>query len=65
MYNRYFDIRRDFHKANEHANLIEPMIRNASFKNEEEKQLVINWARKTFFNQWKKREVKQWAYTIN
>jgi len=55
MYNRYINIKKDFDKQNEHANLIEPTIRNAKFKSEEEKEMILNWARKTFFNQWKKR----------
>jgi len=53
MYNRYINTKKDFSKQNEHANLIEPAIRNAKFESEEEKEMVLNWARKTFFNQWK------------
>ncbi len=55
MYNRYINAKRDFHLMNEHTNDIEQLIINAQFANEEDKQKVIDWARKTFFNQWKKR----------
>jgi len=55
MYNRYINVKRDFHLMNEHTNDIEKLIINAQFDNEEDKQKVIDWARKTFFNQWKRR----------
>ncbi len=55
MYNRYINAKRDFHLMNEHTNDIEQLIINAQFANEEDKQKVIDWVRKTFFNQWKKR----------
>tara|TARA_Y100001938_G_C7839531_1_gene305409 strand:+ start:383 stop:562 length:180 start_codon:yes stop_codon:yes gene_type:complete len=55
MYNRYINVKRDFHLMNEYANNIEKLIINAQFDNEEDKQKVIDWARKTFFNQWKRK----------
>ena len=55
MYNRYINVKRDFHLMNDHTNDIKKLIINAQFDNEEDKQKVIDWARKTFFNQWKKR----------
>lgn len=55
MYNRYINAKRDFYLMNEHTNDIEKLIINAQFDNEEDKQKVIDWARKTFFNQWKRK----------
>ena len=55
MYNRYINTKRDFYLMNEHTNDIEKLIINAQFDNEEDKQKVIDWARKTFFNQWKRK----------
>jgi hypothetical protein len=55
MYNRYINIKRDFTLINEHTNDIEILIRNAQFDNEEDKEKVIDWVRKTFFNQWKQK----------
>ena len=54
-YNRYLDIRKDFTKLNEYANKIEPLLVEAEFKSEEDKEKVIDWVRETFFNQWKQK----------
>ena len=48
------DVRKDFHKMNEHANEIMPIIRNAKFKTKEEKELILKYVHKIFFNQWRK-----------
>jgi len=56
MYNRYINIRKDFGKMNEHANKIMPILNDLEFKTKEDKQLVLNWVHKTFFNQWKVRD---------
>jgi hypothetical protein len=52
MYNRKFNIKKDFSKLNELENTIMPIIR--SMKNEEEKEILENFVRKTFDNQFKK-----------
>ena len=38
---------------NKLANTINPIIRSAKFKNEQEKQLILDYVHKIFFNQWK------------
>ena len=43
MYNRYINIKKDFSKQNEHANLIEPAIRNAKFESEEDPRLSFSF----------------------
>jgi len=40
---------------NEHANKIMPILNDLEFKTKEDKQLVLNWVHKTFFNQWKRK----------
>ncbi len=52
-YNRYLDTRKDFTKLNEYANEMEPLLVEAEFESEEDKEKVIDWVRETFFNQWK------------
>lgn len=58
MFNRYCDVKKDFILLNEHANLINPIIRKAKFKNKKEQELILNYVHKIFFNQWKKKESK-------
>lgn len=53
MHNRYFDIKKDFYEVNNFENVILPIINKAKFNSEEDKKEIINWCRKTFFNQWK------------
>ena len=55
MYNRYINVTKDFAKMNKHTSEIEPLIRNAKFNSEEDKEKVIDWSRETFFNQWKRK----------
>ena len=55
MINRYINITKDFNAQNELANKIKPIIKSAKFKNEQEKQLVLDYVHKIFFNQWKQR----------
>ena len=45
MYNRKFNIRRDFSELNEMQNVILPKVKNEDVK---------NYIRKIFFNQYKK-----------
>ena len=58
MFNRYCNTKKDFHLLNEHANIINPIIRKAKFKNKEEQELILNYVRKIFFNQWKQKASK-------
>ena len=51
MFNRYCDVKKDFSLLNEHANLINPIIEKAKFKNKKEKELILNYVHKIFFNQ--------------
>ena len=59
MHNRYFNIKKDFYEVNNFENVILPLrdginlINKAKFNSEEDKTQIINWCRKTFFNQWK------------
>jgi len=53
MINRYINIKKDFSTQNKLANTINPIIRSAKFKNEQEKQLILDYVHKIFFNQWK------------
>ena len=53
MHNRYFNIKKDFYEVNNFENVILPIINKAKFNSEEDKTQIINWCRKTFFNQWK------------
>ena len=55
MYNRKFDIKKDFEKLVELEYKISPIIR--SIKNEEDKILLENYTRQIFNNQWK---TKKW-----
>ena len=55
MFNRYFDISKDFHALNDFENEIMPIINEAKFNSKEDKAKVINWGRKTFRNQWKQK----------
>jgi len=52
MYNRKFDIRRDFSELTKLEHEIMPIIRE--IESEEEREKVSNYLRETFFNQWKK-----------
>ena len=56
MHNRYFDIKKDFYEVNNFENVILPIINKAKFNSEEDKKEIINWCRKTFFNQWKNKK---------
>jgi len=58
MFNRYCDVKKDFSLLNEHANLINPIIRKAKFKNKKEQELILNYIQKIFFNQWKQKASK-------
>jgi|AntDeeMetagen681_2_1112603.scaffolds.fasta_scaffold51467_2 hypothetical protein len=51
MYNRKFDIRRDFSKLNEFENTIMPIVRKV--QNEEEREVLTVYLRKIFNNQFK------------
>ena len=55
MKNRYFNIKTDSQELNNFENVILPIINKAKFNSEEDKTEIINWCRKTFFNQWKSR----------
>jgi hypothetical protein len=44
MYNRKFDIKKDFQELNEMENVILPQVKNENVK---------NYIRKIFINQWK------------
>ena len=58
MFNRYCNVKKDFSLLNEHANLINPIIEKAKFKNKKEKELILNYVHKIFFNQWKQKASK-------
>jgi len=58
MFNRYCDVKKDFSLLNEHANLINPIIKKAKFKNKKEQELILNYVHKIFFNQWKQKASK-------
>lgn len=55
MQNRYFNIKKDFFEVNEFENYILPKIDSADWIKQEDKQIVKDYMRKIFFNQWKKR----------
>ena len=55
MHNRYFNIKKDFHEVNNFENVILPIINKAKFNSKEDKTQIINWCRKTFFNQCKRK----------
>jgi len=60
MFNRYINVRKDFYKMNEYENKIKPMVSNAKFKTDKEKELVLEYLHEIFFNQWKKRKINEW-----
>jgi len=51
MYNRKFDIRKDFSAINEWENKIRPIVNN--MENKEESEILENYIIKIFFNQYK------------
>ena len=53
MHNRYLDIKKDFSEVNEFQNYILPKIDGADWIKQEDKQIVKDYIRKIFFNQWK------------
>ena len=55
MYNRYYNIKKDFSKVNEFQNYILPKIDSADWIKQDDKQIVKDYIRKIFFNQWKKK----------
>ena len=55
MHNRYLDIKRDFSEVNEFQNYILPKINDADWLKKEDKQIVEDYIRKIFFNQWKQK----------
>ena len=57
MINRLCNIKKDFGLINEFQNKILPMIKSAKFQNKEEKEIVENYVRSIFFNQWRKKWV--------
>ena len=59
MYNRYFNIRKDFSEINNFENEIMPIFNKTKFNSKEDKEKVINWSRKTFSNQWKQKGVRK------
>ena len=58
MHNRYLDIKKDFSEINEFRNIL-PKIDGADWIKQEDKQIVKDYIRKIFFNQWKQKG-KQW-----
>jgi len=44
---------------NEYENKIKPMVSNAKFKTDKEKELVLEYLHEIFFNQWKKRKINE------
>lgn len=52
MYNRKFDMHRDFHELVDLEHEIMPIVRKIEDKSEQEK--LISYIMKTFDNQWKK-----------
>ena len=55
MFNRQFNIKKDFSSLNELENEIYPKIRNATFKSVEDKKQIIDYIHKIFNNQYRKR----------
>jgi hypothetical protein len=53
MYNRKFDIKKDFTELNELENKILPLLKN-EVKNKESELLLRTYIQKLFFNQFKK-----------
>lgn len=53
MYNRKFDIKKDFSQLNELENKILPLLKN-EVKNKESELLIRTYIQKLFFNQFKK-----------
>tara|TARA_A100001391_G_C4933288_1_gene242435 strand:- start:374 stop:547 length:174 start_codon:yes stop_codon:yes gene_type:complete len=54
MHNRYLDIKKDFSEINEFRNIL-PKIDGADWIKQEDKQIVKDYIRKIFFNQWKQK----------
>lgn len=52
MYNRKFDIKKDFAEENEIANEIMPIIRK--IQDEEEREKLAEYLKRIYSNQWKK-----------
>ena len=55
MKNRYLDIKKDFSEVNKFQNYILPKIDSADWIKQEDKQIVKDYIRKIFFNQWKQK----------
>ena len=53
MYNRHFNIKKDFSEVNDFQNYILPKIDGADWIKQEDKDVVKDYMRKIFFNQWK------------
>ena len=51
MFNRQFNIKKDFSSLNELENEIYPKIRNATFKSVEDKKQISDYIHKIFNNQ--------------
>jgi len=56
MKNRYFNIRKDFGELNDFENYVLPKIEGADWTKTEDKEIVKDYIRKIFFNQWKQRK---------
>ena len=54
MFNRQFNIHKDFQDLNYLENEIFPKIRNAEFETVEDKKQVMDYVRQIFSNQWLK-----------
>ena len=52
MYNRKFNVKKDFSELNELENVVLPIVRN--IKNNDKKILLENYLRKIFNNQFKR-----------
>jgi hypothetical protein len=52
MYNRKFDVKKDFSELNELESNIMPKIRR--IENKEDREVIQAYVRKIFNNQWKK-----------
>ena len=59
MFNRQFNIKKDFSSLNELENEIYPKIRNATFKSVEDKKQIIDYIHKIFNNQYRKRGINE------
>lgn len=54
MYNRKFDIKRDFSAVNEMENKVLPML--DEIKDQQKRDTLKNYVSIIFFNQWKKQK---------